>query len=347
MSESTAPGDTLPEGPDPAVRRKVIRGAVIAVALMVVSYFVLDFIETVDWGAVVDALGRVTAPQLAALFALLLVRASLNASPLSVFLGNLSIFRATLSDVSATLVSTFAPPPADSVLRVKIFASWGIPPARGLAAATMNVLVFYVNRLLVPIVGAVILMSIGDGSFTYWLIGLACLAGALVLLVMGRAALESEAAARRTGERAGELVQRVRRSVDPAAIGERVLDFRNHVVDRYLHTLRRSLPALFVMTVVDACMVLVALRFTGTSASLVPALLVIGAFLVFYPMTIFPFGGLGVLDTVLLGIFVASAGEAYEADILAGLAVYRVVSIGGPMLLGAMGLLVTRRLPKA
>lgn len=325
-------------------RDSMLRGLVLAVLGVVVGSLFLEFVENVDWEAVGDALGRVTTAQLAVLSAVLVTRAVLNASPLSTFLGDLSLFRATVSDVSATLVSTFAPPPADTVLRVKVFSAWGIEPARGLAAATINVLVFYVNRLLVPIVGFVILLVSGWAEPAYLVIGLIALGAGVVLFRLAQAGVESPESARVTGVRAGELVQKVRRKVDPEAWGAKVLDFRNHVADRFAYTLSRSLVALFVMTVVDACLVLLALRFVGVSSSEVPILLVIGAFLVFYPLTIFPFGGLGILDSVLLGIFVASAGEAWEPEILAGLVVYRIVSIGGPMLLGAAALMLTARL---
>lgn len=345
MGPPATPRGPAPAAPQPAPQvppgKVLLRGLALAGILWLASYLVLEFVETVDWDAVVDALGRVTAWQLAVLFLLLLVRATLNASPLSTFLGDLSLLRATVTDLTATLVSMFAPPPADTFLRVKLFSGWGIEPARGIASATMNVLTFYINRLLVPIVGAVGLALTGTFEPAYAVIGLVTLAAGLGLLTLSHRAVREPGAAEGIGRRAGALVGKVRRSVDPEAWGAGVLDFRNHVVDRFGHTMPRALGALFVMTVVDACILLLAIRFVGVGRADLPALLVICAFLVMYPLTMFPFGGLGLLDTVLLTAYVATAGEAWEAEILAGLVVYRVISIGGPILLGLVSLGLT------
>ena len=190
-------------------RATILRGVGFLVLALVVGRAILELVGAVDWDEVVAALGHVSWWQIAVLAGLLVVRQVLNASPLSLFLTDLSLARATASDQATTLVSMVAPPPSDMVLRVAIFKSWGIATARGLAAATMNVLAFYINRFVVPLVGVLLLLPVrfDTGYATVALIttpiGLVLL-GALVL------AVRDESTAARTGTAAGRLVARVR-----------------------------------------------------------------------------------------------------------------------------------------
>ena len=71
---------------------------------------------------------------------------------------------------------------------------------------------------------------------------------------------------------------------------------------------------LFAMTLVDAVVLLLALRFVGIPPSALPALIVIGGFLVWFPLGSLPLSGLGVLDAALLAMYTATAGEAYKSQ---------------------------------
>jgi putative heme transporter len=274
------------------------------------------------------------------------VKETLNASPLSFFLPGLSLFRATVNDRASSLVQMIAPPPSDLVLRLRIFASWGIDPTRGLAAAMMNVLCFYTNRLLVPTFGLLLLFSIGSVHALDPLIALVTLALGVTLIAMLRLGVRDREAARRLGRRIGRLAQRIRSSVDPESWGIRSRDFRDHVADRFAYALPRSLGMLFVMTLVDAGLLVLALRFVGVPTAALPALVVVGGFLVWFPLTIFPLSGLGLLDAVLVGIYTSTAGERFESEIVAALTVYRFVSIGGAVVLGALASVLWRWTPR-
>lgn len=90
------------------------------------------------------------------------------------------------------------------------------------------------------------------------------------------------------------------------------------------------------MVAVDALMIVLALRFTGVSAAEVPAIEVLVAFLVAYPLTLFPFSGLGFLDAVVIATLLALEASADEASLVAGFVVWRAVTIAGPLVLGAL-----------
>ncbi len=342
MSDFESLADRVGEASAVPRSRTWLRAAAIVALGIGCVYVVAGLIERIDWGLVVDAIGKVTWWQLLALFGMLIVRQVLNARPLSLFLPELSLTRATTSDQAAALISMVAPPPSDMVLRIKIFHTWGIDPARGLAGATMNVLAFYINRLVVPLLGFVAYLAIGFNA-TYLTIALVCVLAGGSLFVMTQLAARSAEMASAIGRRAGRLVQRFKKSVDPEVWADKILDFRNHIADRFAWAIPRALIGLALMTVVDSLIVVAAMRFVGVPAEDLPLLAVVGSFLVLFPLTIGPLQGLGILDSALLAAYIAVAGHEHEAAVLAGLVLYRLVTLGGPMLLGCGALVYWRR----
>lgn len=61
------------------------------------------------------------------------------------------------------------------------------------------------------------------------------------------------------------------------------------------------------------------------------------------PLTLLPLAGLGVLDAELLAAFTEIAGLSWESEIVAALVVWRTITIGGPLLMGAITVLLGRR----
>jgi putative heme transporter len=70
---------------------------------------------------------------------------------------------------------------------------------------------------------------------------------------------------------------------------------------------------------------------------------VLGSFLVFYPATLMPLAGLGIFDAALLASFVEVVGVEAEPEIVAALVIWRAVTIGVTLLLGALALWWWRR----
>jgi putative heme transporter len=57
-------------------------------------------------------------------------------------------------------------------------------------------------------------------------------------------------------------------------------------------------------------------------------------FLLAYPLTLLPMSGLGVLDALLVAGFTDLCGIELEPEVVAGLVVWRTVTLLGPLLLG-------------
>lgn len=324
--------------------RAWIRPVALLAFSLVCGWIIVQLIGSVDWSAVADALARLAWWQFPVLFVALMVRQVLNALPLALFIRGLSVYRAVINDLAAHLLAVVAPPPSDLVMRVGMFRSWGIDSSRAIAGATMNALAFYVNRFAAPVVGFA-LFAVLEATWDHAL--LAAGSGLIALAIAATVALiiRADRFATALGTRAGRLAQRVKSAVDPDEWASATSRFRTHMVDTFRRGFPRALAGLTAMVVVDGTILTLAIRFVGVEASEVSMLVIVATFLVFYPLTLFPLMGLGILDAVLLGAYVNVGGLALEPELIAGLVVWRVVTILGPILLGAGALGVWRRSP--
>ncbi len=289
-----------------------------------------------------DSLTHLAWWQFPVLLAVLLVRQVLNALPLSLYIPGVTAYRATQNDQVAILMSTIAPPPSDIALRMAMFSSWGVPVAKGLAGTLMNTLTFYIVRFGAPAFGFVLLAVTGESPGLRWadLISIAISVGIVVGLLL---VVRSEALARRVGTTGGRVARRVRRTIDPEAWAAACVQFRIDVSARFRHGFPRSLLALSAMLVVDLSMLVMSLRFVGLDTSELSAVGIAIAYLFAYPFTLFPFQGIGIVDALVLAAVVEAGGADLEAVAVAGLVVWRVFTIGGPLALGALGLAAWRR----
>jgi putative heme transporter len=316
-------------------RTWLVRGALLAVAA-VVTVVAVRLIGQIDWGEVRRALQHLDWWQAPLLVVLLLLRQTLNALPLSLYIPGVSPYRAVLNDQVAILMSTVAPPPSDLALRTAMFSSWGVSVAKGMAGTVMNTLTYYIVRFSAPAAGLLILLVTGEelGVRTVDLLSIAVAAAIVVVLFL---VMHSEALASTTGARAARAVRRFR-PVDPDAWAATCVRFREDVAARFRYGFPRSLAALAGMLLVDVGMLLLCLRFVGLDSTDAPVTDVVAAYLVAYPLTLFPFYGIGLVDAVVLAAVCAAGGQDVEATAVAGLIVWRVFIVGGPLILGLASL---------
>jgi putative heme transporter len=314
--------------------RQLVRPLVILAVSLVVGWIIVQLVGAVDWAAVGQALSHLNVVEIPVLVLVLLLRQSLNAVPLTQFLPGLSWWRSLQNDLTALLVGTVAPPPADVVLRVSMFRSWGFDPVDGMAGVTLNTLAFYSVRFLSPALGLIVLSVHGFETgqlVTATLSGLVAVGILIGLLLVVR----GDGLASLVGRVAGRVVKRFRATVDPDSWAASVVAFRGRMAGNVRAGLGRSMVALVAMVLADGTVLLLSLRFVGLGASDLTADQVIGLFLLAYPLTLLPVSGLGVLDALLVAGFTELCGIELEPEIVAGLVVWRTVTILGPLLLGA------------
>jgi uncharacterized membrane protein YbhN (UPF0104 family) len=323
-------------------RRRWVRRLVLLALALVASFVIIDRVGRIDWDAVWDALGHLSWWQPLVLLVVLCLRQVLNAIPLHYFIEGLSVARATMNDLGAILMAMIAPSPADYALRVAMFNSWSIPAARGLAGALMNTLTFYIVRFSAPLAGFVLLAAVGGDLSYRWadLISVAIAAGIVagVLLV-----LHSDSLARTVGSRTARVIRRVRRTVDPESWAQACVDFRGHIAARFRYGFPRSLAGMAGMLLTDLALLVLCLRFVGVTASDASAADIAIAYLFAYPLTILPFTGIGIVDSLIVAALVEAGGSDVEAAAVAGLIVWRVFTLGIPVAMGLGALTLWRR----
>ena len=115
-----------------------------------------------------------------------------------------------VSDVSANLAGTIAPPPGDVVVRLAQFRTWNVHPVDGMAGATLNMLIFYGARFVAPALGVAIfsLHAFDTGKLVT---GLVSLIIAIVIVAVLVAVLQSDAVAESLARRAARAAGPSRR----------------------------------------------------------------------------------------------------------------------------------------
>jgi len=323
-------------------RRPWLKPLLLFVVSIAIAWIIVGFVGAIDWSQVAAGFRRLTLPAVVVLVLGLLVRQAFNAVPLSRFVAGLSWHRSVQNDLGANVVGTFAPPPADVVLRVSMFSSWGINPVDGMAGVTLNMLTFYAVRFLAPLLGVLVLA--GQGVERGQLVSAALSALVAVAVVGGLVGvMRGDAMAAWVGRTAARVVARVREGVDEEEWALAVVDFRGRMNETLRAGLLPSMLSLVAMVLTDSVILLLALRFVGVGSEQLAAVDVVGGFLLVYPLTLMPLAGLGVLDAALLAGFTEVAGLEWEAEIVAALVVWRTITIGGPLLLGGLTLLLWRR----
>jgi putative heme transporter len=319
-----------------------VRPLVLIAVSFAAAWIIVGLVGAIDWAQVGDALGRLSVPALAVLAVAFLGRQILNAVPLTRFVPGLGLKRSMQNDVTANLMGTVAPPPADVVIRVSMFKSWQINPVDGMAGVTLNMLTFYSVRFLAPAVGLLVLsfQGVERGQAVAALSSALIAAAVLVSLAL---IIRGDAFAAWLGRSAGRVVARVRSSVDPQVWEMATVDFRGRMAETLRQGLFPSMVALLGMVLCDALVLTLSLRFVGVGATVLSVPDIVGAFLISYPLTLMPLVGLGVLDAVLLATWTEIAGLEWEPEIVAGLIVWRAFTILGPLLLGTGSLLLWRR----
>ena len=104
----------------------------------------------------------------------------------------------------------------------------------------------------------------------------------------------------------------------------------------------RSTPTMIGFIVVDGIVLITCLRFVGIPGDQIGYLAVMAGLLSLYPLTIFPFAGLGVLDAALI-VLINAEGVADSADLIAAMVIWRTATLLLPLLPGLAAITAWRR----
>jgi uncharacterized membrane protein YbhN (UPF0104 family) len=305
------------------------------------AWLVVQAVRAVDWGQVGDALGRLSWLEILVIALVVGVRQVVNSTTLPVLMPGLSLPHALSTALSGTLIQTFTPPPSDTVLRLAMLKSYGVEPTRAAAALVLDTVVFYLARFVAPVIGlvlTVIAVPVQGGSA--WMAVLGVLAGSLLIWALVMIA-KGEVAAGRLGRFAGGLVRRLRPTVDPEAWAMAVVRFQRESAVGLAGKIVRATPIMLTFVLVDSVVLALSLRFVGITGAAIGYLAVIAAVFSLYPLTIFPFAGLGVLDAALI-VLVNAEGVVDPPDLIAAMVIWRSATLILPLLPGLVALMLWR-----
>ncbi|MDN4472594.1 lysylphosphatidylglycerol synthase domain-containing protein [Demequina zhanjiangensis] len=317
------------------LRRRILRATIIVIVSVVIGWAALELGQRIDWESVGQAVSRLAWWQVGVLIVLLVVRQIINATPVSRFVRGLSRPRAVLNDLAANLVGHLTPPPGDVVIRIAMFRSWRVDPVDGMAGVTLTSFVFYGARLLSPVLGLMLLAFVGIDR-RQWIVATVSGVLALALLTGLVLVVRSQGWAMLLGRWAARVARAVRRDVNEEAWVRAVVSFRERVEGTLKEHLLPALAALGAGIVLEGLILFASLRFVGVSPGDLSAAEILGGFFMVYPLTMLPMFGLGVLDAVLISGWITATGEQLESTLLAGVIVWRAVTFGGALLLGAL-----------
>ena len=322
--------------------RPWVKRAVVLVLGVLALRIAVGLVGSVDWVRVWHSFSRLSWWMVLVLLAVLAVRQVCNAVPLAVYVPGLGLGRSVQNDLSANLIGTVAPPPADIVLRVAMFRSWVVDPVAGMTGVSLNMVTFYSVRFLAPVLG-IALVALQGAERRQWVVaGLSGTVSAVILVGL-LLVLRGERLAAAVGRSAGRVVQRFRPVTDPGQWAATLARISTSSAETLHSGLWRAVAALVAMVVADGLLLLLALRFVGVGTDALTRVDVLSAFLLAYPLTLMPLFGFGILDAALLATWVTIAGTEHKPAIVAGLVVWRAVALLGPLVAGAGALTWWRR----
>lgn len=229
-----------------------------------------------------------------------------------------------------------------------MLAGDGVDRSRATAATGVTALWNVLATLLVPLVGVCFLVSTGDGSPTWWITIVGGVIGFVTVGLILRALTRSRTVARRFGERAERIANRLLRIVHrdrPLGWGDALVAFRGST-----HELLSTRWAPISLTHVGIQLTQFAVLEVALAAvqrdatdptSFAVALFAFGVSRLGTFLPISP-GGLGTVDGALTALLV-SAGNATATDALAAVLIWRTLTFLPGMAFGSASFVVWRK----
>lgn len=349
----TEPGmDQAPAVAAPSRRAALVRTGLIVAVLLVVFGLILP--QYIDYADVLAAFQDLTLAQFVAMTGLGIVAWLASGLIFAALVEGLGALRGTMSWLILAGIGASVPlgPWNMGVLWV-VVRGWGV----GNAAATSGIALYGVinilSRMILPLFGILALVVAGDltrpaDAGAAWTISILSVVAFIVVTTLIVAIVRSQRVADwlgRTGQRIVEWVlRRLGRSGAPDVSGA-VHRFR----DQLGHVIRRRGVMALVLAIVSqmtwAFVLVVALRVCGVPEREVSAGAVVAVYALVMVITILPIapGGAGVPELLFIGAFTALTGGQYEAEITAGVFLYRMYFWFVPIPLAWILMKVARR----
>ncbi|HSJ73751.1 MAG TPA: lysylphosphatidylglycerol synthase domain-containing protein [Miltoncostaeaceae bacterium] len=348
MTGAAAPGETTDRlGPRRGRPRDLIARGLLTLALVgLVLWLLLSNVG--ELSEVVEALKQVSVVDAILLVALLLVSQVLIGAQLAATVPGLGLARGMVAVESASAASNVIPGPSGTATRLAVLRSWGFYTDDFARSWLFTSSLTNFTVLAMPAI-AVVLVAIDNDvpGGVFALAAVALVACAIAVYVVVRV-VRSERFARRAGALTGRMARWgagvARRRPTDRDFEEATLRFRDDLRTSW-RTLGTKVTLAVVGTYVTTGVIFaLSLRATGLGRDA----LAIGAIAVVYTvvrlLTIVNFtpGGVGVTEALYTSALLTATGGDYQSQIVAGVFLFRGLTYAGPIILGAVALLVWR-----
>lgn len=326
--------------------RPLIAGVIAVALLAVTAVFVLP--RVVDYGDVWAALSEISWPWMLALAAAAVLNVVTFAPPLMASLPGIGFWPALGVTLSSTASTYIAPggPAVGMALSFGMLRGWGYRGRRVTLAVGVSSIWNLFVTFGVPSV-AVVLLSLEGGSNA--LLRTAATGGMIVFLSMVAAfavGLRSAWQARVVGDTAARITSWLLRFIRRGPVGwsgETFVRFRHDAIGLLRarwHWITLSTLAGHLTVYVVLIVTLRAVGIEGSEVSYAESFASWSIVRVLAALPITP-GGFGLVEVGLTGSLIAFGGN--QGDVLAAVLIYRALTVGPPLLLGALFAATWRR----
>lgn len=327
-------------------REMLVRGALTIILIGLVGWLLLSNLGEIS--EVWDALQGVSAADAWVLVVLFLVTQVLIAAQLAITVPGIRLNRAIVAVESAAAASNIIPGPSGTATRLAVLRSWGFYTDDFARSWLFTSALTNFTVLSMPAFAIVLVATQNTISTGLLLLGLA---GLVISLIAGFCIIRimrSEAFARRFGALTGRLVRWfygiARRKPSDEDFVEATLRFREGIAETWKERGYRVSGAVVGNYVVQGMIFGLSIRAVGLDSSEVP----IGAIAVVYTavrlLTIVNFtpGGVGVTEALYTTALLTVTDGADQSQVVAAVFLFRGLTYVGPILLGAVSLLIWR-----
>jgi uncharacterized protein (TIRG00374 family) len=346
-----APGAQPPAAPARRGRsrtspaQRIVQAALTLLLLFLIFGVVLP--QIADWGDVWDAISSLTLEAGLLLVALFVLIEVLKGAEQAVAIEPLSVRKAVVASEASTAVSNVIPGPSGTAMRLFIYRTWGLSSADFAKGWMLTAVINNAIILFMPSVALAVYAAQGDVSGK--LVALAVIGAVLSLVCIGIAAgaLRSERFAARVGAVCARLVTWGRgiahrpSDTDLAAV---VVRFRAETIDTVRQTGLRLLLVILLKYLANAACLIIALRAVGVPRDPLTIAGAVAAYALVRLVTVVEItpGGVGVVEVAYTAALTYVTKDAYHAEIVAGVLLFRVVTYIAPIPAGAIAYVIWR-----
>ena len=325
---------------------RIVQAALTLLLLFLIFGVVLP--QIADWSDVWDAISSLTAADALVLILLFVLIEVLKGAEQAVAIEPLSVTKAVVASEASTAVSNVVPGPSGTAMRLYIYRTWGLTSsdfARGwlLTSIVNNAIILFAPCIALALYAA-------QGDLSGKLVALAVIGAVLsiVCIAIAVGALRSERFAARVGAVVARLVTWARgiarrpSDTDLAAV---IVRFRTDTIETVRETGLTLVVVILVKYLANALTLLVALRSVGVPQDALSVAGVFAAYAVVRLVTVVEItpGGVGVVEVAYIAALSYVTGDAYHAEIVAGVLLFRVVTYIAPIASGAICYVIWRR----